>query len=105
MTERVSPLPIVCTLSPAALEARRQNLLHLLASRAIEAGAIPHGFRLRFLPAAEVLGDIVKAIDVERQCCRFLHFRLTVEPADGPITLELTGPEGTREFLAAMFDV
>ena len=104
MTERVSPLPVACTLIPAALEARRQNLLHVLASRAIECGGIPHGFRLRFLPAAEVLGDIVNAIEAERQCCRFLQFRLTVEPADGPISLELTGPEGTREFLTAMFD-
>jgi hypothetical protein len=28
----------------------------------------------------------------------------TVEPDDGPISLDLTGPEGTREFLAAIFE-
>jgi len=27
-----------------------------------------------------------------------------VEPDDGPISLDLAGPEGTREFLAATFE-
>jgi hypothetical protein len=30
--------------------------------------------------------------------------RLTVEPGDGPVWLELTGPSGTREFLEAGVD-
>jgi len=32
-----------------------------------------------------------------------LSFTITVSPDGGPITLDLTGPPGTREFLAAMF--
>ena len=42
------------------------------------------------------------AIDAERRCCRFLRFRLTVEPDEGPMVLELTGPEGTRDFLSVL---
>jgi len=104
MTERVNPHSIACTLSPAALQARRQNLLHVLASRATECGEIPNGYRLRFSAESDMLAEIAKAIEAERQCCRFLHFAVAVEPADGPITLDLTGPEGTREFLTAMFE-
>jgi hypothetical protein len=47
---------------------------------------------------------IARTIDAERQCCRFLHFGVTVEPDGGPITLELSGPSGTREFLSALLD-
>jgi hypothetical protein len=43
-------------------------------------------------------------INAERQCCRFLRFQLTVEPDEGPLILDLTGPPGTRDFLAAMVD-
>ena len=43
-------------------------------------------------------------LDAERQCCRFLRFRLTVEPNLGPIVLELSGPPGTEEFLASLLD-
>jgi hypothetical protein len=52
-----------------------------------------------------VLSEIARTVDNERKCCRFLRFALTVEPDDGPITMDLTGPPGTREFLAAMFDL
>ncbi len=44
-----------------------------------------------------LLGEFIQ---LERQCCPFLRFQLTVEPGGGPIWLELTGPPGTREFLA-----
>jgi hypothetical protein len=32
----------------------------------------------------------------------FLRFAITVEPDGGPVCLELTGPRGTREFVAAL---
>jgi hypothetical protein len=44
-------------------------------------------------------------VDIERQCCRFLRFQLTIEPGADSIVLEVTGPEGTREFLDGMLDL
>jgi hypothetical protein len=44
-------------------------------------------------------------IDLERQCCPFLRFELKVLPANGPIWLELTGPEGTRDFLRTVLNL
>jgi hypothetical protein len=35
---------------------------------------------------------------------RFLHVQIALEPNGGPITLDLTGPPGTREFLTDFFD-
>jgi hypothetical protein len=51
-----------------------------------------------------VLSQIAAAVDAERQCCRFLQFSITVEADGGPISLDLRGPSGTREFLGALFD-
>ena len=99
------PIPIACTLGPAAVKARREDLLGTLVRRAAERLDIPNGYRIRFTPAEEVLPTIAKVIDIERQCCRFLTFHLTIEPDDGPIWLEFTGPAGTREFLAGMLDL
>ena len=45
------------------------------------------------------LRRIADTLDRERQCCQFLRFQLTIEPAGGAIVLDLTGPEGTRDFL------
>ena len=99
----MADLPVACTLSPAALQARRDDLLRALLRRATERRELPDGYSLRFAAESDVLSNIAHTVDNERQCCRFLRFTVTVEPDDGPITLDLTGPAGTQEFLAAMF--
>ena len=100
----MSSLPIVCTLGPAALQARREGLLSELARRAGEREELPQGLRLRFSADPGVIPLIARAVDGERECCRFLRFTLTVEPDGGPIALELTGPPGAREFLSALLE-
>lgn len=98
-------IPIACTLGPAALKARRQDLLGALVRRAEERIDLPNGYRVRFAPVQNVLPDIAKVVELERQCCRFLTFGVTAEPDEGPIWLEFTGPTGTKEFLAGMLDL
>jgi hypothetical protein len=101
----MAELPIVCTLSPDALSARRQGLLSELLQQSATREPLPDGLRLRFTPSSETLSKITAAVDAERRCCRFLRFTLTVDPDEGEITLDLTGPEGTREFVAALLEM
>lgn len=97
-------LPVACTLGPAALAARRAGLLSELLGRADGHEELANGHRLSFAPARDTLDLIVKTVEAERQCCRFLRFQITIEPDEGPVSVELTGPPGTREFVAALFD-
>jgi hypothetical protein len=94
--------PVACTLGPASREARREGLLADLVLQAADHEELPDGHRFRFVAAGDRLALIARVIDAERQCCRFLRFRVTVEPDEGPIVVELTGPEGTRDFLTAL---
>jgi hypothetical protein len=100
MTDR----PIACSLDAAALAARRAGLLAELNGLAITRSDLPDGQRMTFAPSTVTLELIARAIEAERECCRFLQFRLTVEPDLGAFVLELTGPLGTREFLSSIFD-
>lgn len=95
-------LPIACELTPAELDLRREGLLAGLLALALERITITNGLRWRFVPTAEFLTAAVQVIDAERQCCRFLRFVLTVEPGGGDMWLEITGPEGTAEFLNSL---
>jgi hypothetical protein len=97
-------LPVICTLGPSALAARRAGLLSDLLRRASDREDRPDGCRLRFGAESDTLTAIVRTVDAERQCCRFLQFQITVEPDGGPIWLELTGPPGTGEFLSALLE-
>lgn len=100
----MNELPIACELTPAELEARRQGLLPGLLAQAAECVPLSNGFRWRFAASTEVLTAAVKAIDAERQCCRFLKFALTIEPGGGDVWLEVTGPEGTRQLITTLLD-
>jgi hypothetical protein len=95
-------LPIACTLSPAELGARRDALLPGLIGLATSRQPLDDGYRFTFDAVSDRLSHIARVIDVERQCCRFLKFQLTVDQAGVPFTLDVTGPEGTKEFLDAL---
>ena len=95
----MADLPIACALSPAEYQARQADLLPALAAAAREWQERPNGLALRFDTAPERVAAIARMIDRERQCCRFLRFQLVVEPDEGPLWLEVTGPPGTRELL------
>jgi hypothetical protein len=101
----MSDLPIACTLTPDALRARREGLLSELVRQAQSIERLSEGLRLRFASSTETLATLARAVEAERLCCRFLQFRITVEPDEGPIRLELTGPPGTQEFVEALLDL
>jgi len=100
----MSELPIVCTLTPEALRTRREGLLSELLKRTSARDETASGLRLQFAPSSETLLAIGRAVDAERNCCRFLRFTITVEPDGGPFVLELAGPPGAKEFVAALLD-
>jgi len=91
--------PSACTLTPGQINGCRDHLIPGLFRRAQSNEVLPDGYRLTFEPATETLHAIADTLDRERQCCQFLRFQFTIEPAGGAIVLDLTGPKGTVEFL------
>lgn len=95
-------LPIACALTPEQLEARRDELLPGLLRRARSYRDTAAGRVFEFVDAPGLLRDLARTLELERGCCRFLAFSLTLEPDGGPIRLEISGPEGTRQFLDSL---
>ena len=100
----MSDLPVACSLDPGALTARREGLLSELLQRAHTRMDLANGLRLSFATTDDTFGLIMRTVDLERRCCRFLRFQITVEPDAGPMSVELTGPAGTQEFLSALVE-
>lgn len=97
----MSEPPVACTLSQGELAAH-VDLFGGVAGRALERRELEDGYALRFAPEPGLVPELAGLVEQERICCAFLRFRLSVEPGGGPVWLELTGPAGTRELLAAM---
>jgi hypothetical protein len=99
----VSDLKVACSLLPAELQERRRNVLSKIRSMVSAVTELKDGFIYQFGSDGELITELASLIQLEHQCCPFLTFRLTVEPGNGPVLLEMTGPEGTKEFLAEVF--
>jgi hypothetical protein len=94
-----SPTKIACTLDPAARDARRSRFARL-RQVAKEITGLDNGYRLRFELDETVFRESTSLIFDESRCCSFLEFRLAVLPEQGTLVFEITGPAGTKEFLA-----
>jgi hypothetical protein len=101
----MSDLPIACTLLDIERQQRRSLVLDRVSARVQERQPLDDGYALRFAGDDAVLAELIQLIQLERQCCAFLRFRLTIEPGGGPVWLELTGPAGTKSFLDSALGV
>ena len=97
-------LPIACTLTAPELHERRSTVLQKVRRAVQGVKELEDGYAYTFPSASEWLSEVAGLIELERQCCPFLRFRLTVEENGGSLLLEMTGPEGTKDFLASTFN-
>jgi RimJ/RimL family protein N-acetyltransferase len=102
--EESKALPIACTLTAPELHERRQTVLQKVRRAVLNVRELENGYAYSFPLASEWLRELTGLIDLERQCCPFLSFRLTVEEGNGLLLLEMTGPQGTKDFLLSTFE-
>lgn len=62
-----------------------------------------NGYVFGFPSDDDSIAMLNEFILLERRCCPFLDFRLTLPRGGGDIRLELSGPEGAKEFIGANF--
>ena len=97
--------PLTCNMgvfTPAQREAHIQTT-HELIQAVQNVKEVENGYEFTFPNEGEFISKIAEFISNERLCCPFLKFMLTVDAGE-LISLSLTGPLGTPEFLRAEFD-
>ncbi len=99
-----SNLAVACSLAEPELQERRSKVLKQIGTAVLEIKELKRGYAYRFDFDEALLPDLVNLINFEHRCCPFLRLSLNVEPGSGPIWLELSGPEGTKEFLVSIFN-
>ena len=95
--------PIACTLTDAEMRERRRTILYAVQNAALNVSSLPLGYAYRFAPTSEVLARLAHLVDLERQCCPFLAFEITVAADNQAICLEVTGPPEAKPMIADFF--
>ncbi len=91
---------IACDMSaiPAAERGGHAALMASLFARGTHTRRdVPGGFAYD-MPVSR-LADLALFLGNERRCCPFLSFGVAVPAGADQLTLAITGPEGTRDFL------
>jgi hypothetical protein len=92
-------LPVMCTLADSEMHERDASLLARFKSGVIAAEELADGYSFCLAGDGKWLAIVAELIIAERECCRFLKFELLADPQMGPLTVRITGPDGTKAFL------
>jgi len=90
---------LTCKLTTRELQERKRTVIADLKAALLERVEIANGMRYKFPGADRDIEKLVSFIKTERMCCGFFTFTLIVSEDDQPVWLELTGPEGVKDFI------
>jgi hypothetical protein len=96
--------PIACTLTDAQLRDRRQAIVDTFRRMHVTVTELSDGLAFTFAASSDSLHRVAELVDIERQCCPFLTFKIVVEAAKAPIRLEVTGPGEAKKVIAEYFN-
>ena len=98
-------IPIACDMSVFSPEERESHIKNTrqLYQSVLSIREVENGYEFAFPGRSEFILGLGEFISNERLCCPFLKFNLLIPPADDPVTMTLSGPEGTKEFLREEF--
>ena len=88
-----------CKLSSAKLIKRKETVLKSLKQQILETIELSDGYAFRFPGTDKVLDELTEFIKTERTCCDFFIFGLSISGDKSEAWLELTGPEGAKDFI------
>jgi hypothetical protein len=98
-------IPLACNMdvfTPAQRDLHIQGTVRLMQSvQGIQEAE--NGYEFTLANETELIHKVAEFISNERLCCPFLNFTLHVNSLGEPISLSLTGPVGTQDFLRAEF--
>ena len=110
MKSETQVIPIVCNMDVFTVDEREDHIHSTtqLFRTVQDIREVQNGYEFTFPNSNEaeniVIVQLAEFISNERRCCPFLEFTLKIASNDKPISLLLTGPEGTQEFLREEFN-
>jgi hypothetical protein len=96
---------LTCNLDgiPSQERARYTELFESLRHAIREKRELPDGYALLLDPAQFTMDQALEWTKLEGECCPFLEMQVRWDIQNGPVWLELKGPEGVKNFIMDEF--
>jgi|SRR5688572_32852387 len=88
-----------CKMVSAEIQERKETVLASLKKQMLAIVPMSNGYAFKFNGSDEMIDELAEFIKTERQCCDFFTYNLSVAGDKSEVWLELTGVEGSKEFI------
>ncbi len=94
--------PIVCVVSALTEDERKRRveLANIISQKKVSVSELENGYSVEFSDTA-IWALVTEFVTLESKCCPFLNFALVWEAENVGIRIEITGPNGVKEFIKA----
>jgi hypothetical protein len=99
MDENLENKDLFCKLTTPELRERKATVISNLRKQMLGKKELVNGFAYKFDGSDSMLDELTTFIKEERACCDFFMFKLSVSGDQSEAWLEITGPEGAKEFI------
>ncbi len=90
---------LVCKLTTPELQERKRTVIAELKATMLERKETESGVCYKFDGSDKMVDLLTSFIKTERLCCDFFTFNLSISDEKSFVWLELSGPEGTKDFI------
>jgi len=81
------------------MKERKATVIANLQKELIEKKELKDGYAFKFKGTDAMVDELTSFIKTERECCSFFTFNLSVAGDKSAAWLELSGPEGAKDFI------
>lgn len=96
---------LACKLTTPELRKRKETVLASLRKQVIKKKELSNGYAFTFKGTDEMIDELTEFVKTERMCCDFFTFNISVKGDKSETVLEITGVEGTKEFIASELEL
>lgn len=92
---------LACKLHSDDLRKRKETVLASLKAQVKERKELADGYAFKFSGSDSTIDELTEFIKTERECCEFFTFNLSIAGDKNEAWLQLTGPDGSKEFITS----
>lgn len=90
---------LTCKLTSEELQHRKASVIESIRKEITGRKELSNGYTFYFKGSDVLIDGLLAFIKSERLCCKFFDFNLFVKGDASRASLEITGPEGAKEFI------
>lgn len=94
-----------CKLTSKEMKQRKATVLASLKKQMLEKKELPEGYSYKFNGSDAMIDELTEFIKSERQCCDFFTFNLSIAGNGKEAWLQITGPDGAKDFITSELEL